>query len=316
MRQLRGFIKNRQGGAYLHVYNHITSEMPDYYPLNDEMRHTAFFRLTKLYQIKYNIEIIAFVCMGNHYHCLAYCPEEKFTAQEAADAYNLFHANDQHPPQVRSDDSEALFVQKNCNNISEYMRELQRGFTLWYNENCGYKRSGHLWQDRFKAQLIESAAYLWTCLKYVEMNPVRAKISTNAEHYSGSSYGQWSQSGRHPYPNAFLKHIVSLSRSGEKITMEEFYPYMKQELAAMQEADKMRKFMRDGEIEAAKEVQKQIAEKCEEKGAGINIQIFELTYKDFHSKKFIGSKEFVTKEYHDWLRYKHEFDQKLIVQET
>ena len=310
MRQLRGFIKGRPGGAYLHVYNHITSEMPDYYPLNKEIRHAAFFRLTKYYQIKYNIEIISFVCMGNHYHCLIYCPEEKFTPQEAVNAYNKFHENDDHP-RVGPDDSEAIFVRENCNNISEYMRELQRGYTLWYNQNCGYKRSGHLWQDRFKSQLIESAAYLWTCLKYVEMNPVRAKISANAGEYSGSSYGEWTKSGQHPYGESFLKHIISLAPNDKEITLEEFYPYMKLELDTMQAADKMKKYKRDGEIEQAKEMHSHIAAKCKEEKLNIHIQIIELTYKNFHSKRFIGSREFVNKEYHDWLRYKYEFDHQL-----
>ena len=102
------------------------------------------------------------------------------------------------------------------------MRELQRGFTLLYNERCGYGRSGHLWQDRFRSQLIESAAYLWTCLKYVEMNPVRAKITSDPGQYSGSSYGVWTESGQHPYADAFLKHIVSLTQNDEKFTLKEF----------------------------------------------------------------------------------------------
>ena len=90
MRQLRGFIKNRQGGAYLHVYNHITSEMPNYYPLNENVRHDIFLKLSKYYQIKYNIEIISFVCMGNHYHCLIYCSTHQrlhYKHQSSEEAY-------------------------------------------------------------------------------------------------------------------------------------------------------------------------------------------------------------------------------------
>ena len=130
MRRLRGFIKNRQGGAYLHVYNHITSEMADYYPLSEEVRHDMFFLLNKYYQIKYNIEIISFVCMGNHYHFLVYCPEEKFTPQEAANGYNKFAATTQpgkgpkrRLPPVFPESHEALYVLENCNNISEFINK-------------------------------------------------------------------------------------------------------------------------------------------------------------------------------------------------
>ena len=218
--------------------------------------------------------------MGNHFHLLIYCPEEKFTPQEAADAYNRFAATKQPGkgpkkpvPPVFPETHEAIHVLENCNNISEYMRELQRGFTLLYNERCGYKRSGHLWQDRFRSQLIESAAYLWTCLKYVEMNPVRAKLTSDAGEYPGSSYGAWTKSGQHPYADAFLKHIVSLAQNDDEVTMEEFYPYMNLELAAIQQADKVKRYLKEGNIELAKDIEKQIAAKCAEQEKTIKIQV-------------------------------------------
>ncbi len=42
-------------------------------------------------------------------------------------------------------------------------------------------RTGTLWEERFKSSLIESERYLLTCCRYIERNPVRAKMVLLAE---------------------------------------------------------------------------------------------------------------------------------------
>ncbi|MDY6867059.1 MAG: transposase, partial [Chloroflexota bacterium] len=37
-------------------------------------------------------------------------------------------------------------------------------------------RSGTLWEGRYKASLIDSQSYLLTCMRYIELNPVRANM--------------------------------------------------------------------------------------------------------------------------------------------
>jgi putative transposase len=51
-----------------------------------------------------------------------------------------------------------------------------------------YKSSGHLWQGRFKNPIIQTDGHLLQCLKYIELNPVRADIITRPEGYRWSSY--------------------------------------------------------------------------------------------------------------------------------
>lgn len=50
------------------------------------------------------------------------------------------------------------------------------------------KRSGTLWEGRFKASLIDTDSYLLTCCRYVELNPVRAAIVSDPDKYQWSSY--------------------------------------------------------------------------------------------------------------------------------
>jgi putative transposase len=56
--------------------------------------------------------------------------------------------------------------------ISVMMQSLGRRYVRYIND--AYKRSGTLWEGRYKACLVDSGSYLFTCYRYIEMNPVRA----------------------------------------------------------------------------------------------------------------------------------------------
>jgi len=51
-----------------------------------------------------------------------------------------------------------------------------------------YQRTGTLWEGRYKATLIDSEAYLLTCMRYIELNPVRAGMVNDPAGYPWSSY--------------------------------------------------------------------------------------------------------------------------------
>ena len=53
--------------------------------------------------------------------------------------------------------------------------------------NARRRRSGHLWQNRFFSCPLASDAHLWTALRYVERNPVRAGLADRPEAYPWSS---------------------------------------------------------------------------------------------------------------------------------
>lgn len=61
-----------------------------------------------------------------------------------------------------------------------------------------YESSGHVWQGRFKAFPIEQDAHLLAVLRYIERNPVRAKLVTRAEDWRWSSAHGWAGGERKP----------------------------------------------------------------------------------------------------------------------
>lgn len=70
--------------------------------------------------------------------------------------------------------------------LSRFMKQLQLRYFHYYKTTYGY--TGHLWQGRFKSNLIDTDSYLMQCGKYIELNPVRAGMVNRPEDYAYSSY--------------------------------------------------------------------------------------------------------------------------------
>ena len=71
-------------------------------------------------------------------------------------------------------------------NLSKGMQWLNGTYAAWFNRR--HKRSGHLFQGRFRAFLVEKEAYYAEVLRYVVLNPVRAHLVTHPADYRWSSY--------------------------------------------------------------------------------------------------------------------------------
>ncbi len=66
------------------------------------------------------------------------------------------------------------------------MRNLGQRYVQYFNR--AYERSGTLWEGRFRSFLVESARYALACYRYIEQNPVRAKMVRLPAEYAWSSY--------------------------------------------------------------------------------------------------------------------------------
>ncbi len=72
-------------------------------------------------------------------------------------------------------------------NLTKGMRQLNGVFTQWSNRR--HKRSGHLFQGRYKAILVDRDSYFLELARYVVLNPVRATIVKHPRLWAWSSYG-------------------------------------------------------------------------------------------------------------------------------
>ncbi len=75
---------------------------------------------------------------------------------------------------------------EDMDSLSKMLKLVAGRYARYINKT--YKRTGTLWEGRFKSTPIEQERYLMGCIRYIEMNPVRAKIVKEPDGYKWSSY--------------------------------------------------------------------------------------------------------------------------------
>ena len=70
--------------------------------------------------------------------------------------------------------------------LPKTLQSLGRHYVQYFNQI--HERTGTLWEGRYRATLVDTEAYLLTCYRYIEGNPVRAEHVTHPSHYRWSSY--------------------------------------------------------------------------------------------------------------------------------
>ncbi len=114
----------------------------------DVQDFSAYANWLKEYSQKYHVAVHAWVFMTNHVHLLV-------------------------TPSTRD-------------GVSAMMQALGRRYVQYFNFQ--YRRSGTLWEGRFKSSLVQSENYLLQCYRYIELNPVRAAMVGEPSDYAWSSY--------------------------------------------------------------------------------------------------------------------------------
>ncbi len=112
-----------------------------------------YLYLLKTKKEKYNIKILSYCIMDNHVHLIIHADEIK--------------------------------------NVSNYMHDVNTEFGIYYNRKNN--RVGYVFQGRYKSIPMKNIKQLITCMKYIHMNPVKAKIVKKEEEYEFSSY-KWYKS--------------------------------------------------------------------------------------------------------------------------
>lgn len=70
--------------------------------------------------------------------------------------------------------------------VARLMKAVGQRYTQYVNRVYG--RTGSLWEGRFRSCLTDSDAYVLTCMRYIELNPVRAGMVEHPAEYAWSSY--------------------------------------------------------------------------------------------------------------------------------
>lgn len=82
-----------------------------------------------------------------------------------------------------------LLVKEETEDLGIVFRRIGASYVYWYNWKYG--RRGHLFQDRFKSEVVENDSYFLTVIRYIHQNPLKAGIVKGVADYRWCSYGEY-----------------------------------------------------------------------------------------------------------------------------
>ena len=152
----RNLIREYDAPAYYHVYNRGAGKQKIFLDSSDKRKFMSLFTRHLLPSDddeedeypKYDVEIVAFCLMGNHFHLLLYQETDPLA-------------------------------------ISGLMKSVATAYTMYFNRK--YKSSGHLFQGPFRASRINNDTYLAHISRYIHLNPrtYRTYYWSSLKYYLG-----------------------------------------------------------------------------------------------------------------------------------
>ena len=275
-------------GCIYHCMNRLAAVKNDY-PLTDVDKEYGFKLLLELCDF-FLIEPISACWLGNHFHLVLFAPGDAPDLETAAKRHNAYYdaakmeLNPAYNPEKCRDMAEQMI------DLSRFMSLYQQRYTCYYNRR--HNRRGTLWADRFKSTILEgSREALWNCVKYVELNPVRAGLVADPANYRFCTWGRHCGSGRHPFHANFCKHMrgVAELHSGQSLSDDDVIAEFRGELARIRawEADQ------DGELDEDGRTRAEVAAvKARTKGDSMPVRFLRRT-RYWSDGAIIGSKAFV-----------------------
>lgn len=82
-----------------------------------------------------------------------------------------------------------ILLKEGAETLTQVFKRIAGSYVYWFNWK--YHRCGHLFQDRFKSEPVETDEYFLSVLRYIHQNPVKAKLCKYAEEYAYSSMREY-----------------------------------------------------------------------------------------------------------------------------
>ena len=82
-----------------------------------------------------------------------------------------------------------LLIKEESEDLSSVIKRISAAYALYFNKK--HERCGHLFQDRFKSEPVNDAAYFFTLLRYIHQNPMAAGLSKDVISYPWSSWMEY-----------------------------------------------------------------------------------------------------------------------------
>ena len=168
------YIKNH----YYHVYNRGNNRQQIFI---DKENYHYLLNLLQRYQDQFDVRIIAYCLMPNHYHF--------------------------------------LLMQSGDSSISQFLKSTFQSYVQAFNKK--YEQTGRLFEGQPKANLIDNDAYLLHICRYIHLNPVESKIVSDIEDWPYSNYLEFigKRNGK-LFESTFLRNFYQSSENYQEFVLE------------------------------------------------------------------------------------------------
>ena len=174
------------GGAdgWYHLYSCVAGRKGEY-PLDDDRCREKLLGLIRFYSDSYCCGVASYAILGNHYHLVCrFDKPRKLSKAELWERALKFYPRHEKALKFWSDLRWQRFS-KRIFDVSEFMRNIQSAFAIWYNRK--FSRKGRFWADRFKSTLLLDSQAVLDAVLYVDLNGVRAGLAERPEDYKPCS---------------------------------------------------------------------------------------------------------------------------------
>lgn len=127
--------------------------------------------------------------------------------------------------------------------LTVFMQSLTNRYVRYFNVTR--KRTGTMWEGRFKSCLVDSDAYLFTLYKYIEMNPVKANMVEDITYYPWSSYHHNAQG---QIDGLITEHDLYTKLATDKLQRAERYRHIFNAIDLEQQASDITTATQRGEV--------------------------------------------------------------------
>ncbi len=208
------------------IYHCVSRVVDRRFVFGDEERET-FRMFMRMYERFSGCRVLSYCVMSNHFHILLEVPpkgENGLSDRELLERLTCINSKafvatvGQELVRARSEGNEewateihARFTYR-MNDLSEFMKTVLQRFTRWFNRK--HKRTGTLWEERYKSVIVESGTAARTMAAYIDLNPVRAGMVSDPAQYRWSSYGEAVGGGKKGNGKRARAGLVRACRAG------------------------------------------------------------------------------------------------------
>ncbi|WP_094549390.1 transposase [Petroclostridium xylanilyticum] len=114
-----------------------------------------------------------------------------------------------------------LLIREKEVEISKILKKIGTSYAYYFNWK--YERNGHLFQDRYKSETVESNSYFCMVIRYIHQNPVKAGLSS-MEDYKWSSYNSYIHRDRQTMIDA--EFFLGMLSENKDLAIKRYIDYM------------------------------------------------------------------------------------------